>query len=175
MGDPALTPTSYLVLGLVGHFGRCTSYEMKRAVAGSIGYFWSFPHSQLYAEPARLAGYGLLAEDQEAGGRRRRTYRLTPAGRRTLSAWLADPTGEQTEIRDLALLKLFFGTQATAAGVRRQAEEAAGAHRARLAEYDEIAETHGDADPFHLRTLDLGLMYERAAVAFWESVAKDAR
>src|SRR4051812_38900623 len=30
VGSPSLTPTSYVVLGLVGAFGPCTSYDMKR-------------------------------------------------------------------------------------------------------------------------------------------------
>jgi len=70
---PSLTPTSYLVLGLVARQGQCTSYDMKVLVSNSIGYFWTFPHSQLYAEPARLAGFGLLHEVQETTGRKRRT------------------------------------------------------------------------------------------------------
>src|SRR3954449_4007266 len=143
MDEPSLTPTSYLVLGLVGHMGRCTSYEMKAVVSGSIGYFWTFPHSQLYAEPARLAELGLLTEEQEAGGRKRRTYRLTDAGRSALRDWLSEPTDEPTEIRDLAVLKLFFGSQAEPDQLRQLATRAAAAHRKRLAEYEAIAEITG--------------------------------
>jgi DNA-binding PadR family transcriptional regulator len=113
MAEPSLTPTSYVVLGLVGAFGPCTSYDMKRSVAVSIGYFWSFPHSQLYAEPARLVELGLLSEERESTGRKRRLYALTSAGRRALRTWLAEPTDEPTEIRDLAILKLFFGWPST--------------------------------------------------------------
>src|SRR5438132_12953587 len=90
----SLSPVSYLVLGLVAKRGSATPYELKADVAKSIGYFWSFPHSQLYAEPARLARAGLLAEEREQGGRRRRTYSATHAGREALAAWLAEPTGE---------------------------------------------------------------------------------
>ncbi len=173
MATPTLTPTSYVVLGLVGAFGPCTSYDMKRAVSSSIGYFWSFPHSQLYAEPMRLVELGLLREDQERTGRRRRTYELTDAGRDALRAWLAEPTDEPTEIRDLAVLKLFFGAQATGGDVRRLADAAIEAHRRRLAEYEAIAD-HDQGIERHMRTtLELGLRYERAAIAFWEEVAKE--
>ena len=48
-----LGPTSYLVLGMVAVRGPSTPYELKRAVARSVGYFWPFPHAQFYAEPAR--------------------------------------------------------------------------------------------------------------------------
>jgi DNA-binding PadR family transcriptional regulator len=172
MPDVPLTPTSYLVLGLIGHFGRCTSYQMKQAVARSIGYFWSFPHSQLYAEPARLATAGLLREDQEESGRRRRIYTLTPAGRAALTDWLAVPVEEPTELRDLALLKLFFGSQSDDAAMRRQAKAALAAHERRLAEYRDLASRGQGADPYQRRTLDLGLLYEQATLDFWTEVAE---
>jgi DNA-binding PadR family transcriptional regulator len=171
--EPSLTPTSYLVLGLVGHLGRCTSYEMKAVVAGSIGYFWTFPHSQLYAEPARLVGLGLLDEEQERSGRRRRTFELTAAGRDALRRWLSEPTDLPTEIRDLALLKLFFGSQADPDEVTRLAAAAAAGHRARLDEYEAIAASvPPDVDQHQLATLALGIRYERASLAYWQALAE---
>ena len=59
MSRPILTPVSYLVLGWISR-RPATPYELKRMSAQSVGYFWEFPHSQLYAEPARLAKLGLL-------------------------------------------------------------------------------------------------------------------
>ena len=53
-----LTPTSYIVLGLLEAAGEATPYDLKRAVGTSVGNFWSLQHSQLYAEPARLASAG---------------------------------------------------------------------------------------------------------------------
>ena len=52
---------------------------------------------------------GLLDEEREAEGRRRRVYTLTAAGREVLDDWLREPTSEQPQIRDAGLLKLFFG------------------------------------------------------------------
>lgn len=174
MSEPTLTPTSYLVLGLVDHVGGCTSYELKTMVARSIGYFWSFPHSQLYAEPARLARLGLLGEERETSGRRRRRFTITPAGQRALDAWLSAPSEGVTELRDLGLLQLFFGSRAGPARVRDLARAQAEAHEARLAEYDALSERVGDADPFHATTLAMGLRFERAAVSFWRDVESGA-
>lgn len=169
-----LTPTSYLVLGLVGHLGAPTSYDLKRAVAGTIGGFWSVPHSQLYAEPARLVGFGLLVETQEPAGRRRRTYELTDAGRAALDAWLAAPTDDGTELRDLALLKLYFGAQAGPGAVARVAAHAAEVHRSRLRTYEDLAASPPPtADVHQLAILALAARYEAEAVAFWEAVATD--
>ena len=101
-------PVSYLVLGIVAVRGPSTSYDLKRFVQLSIGHFWPFPHTQLYAEPARLAEAGLLEETQEESGRRRRFYAITDAGRELLGEWLAEPVTSPMEYRDLGLLKLFF-------------------------------------------------------------------
>ena len=170
----SLTPTSYLVLGLVGHLGTPTSYDLKRAVADTIGGFWSVPHSQLYAEPARLAGLGLLQESQETSGRRRRTFALTDEGRAALDSWLADPTDEATELRDLALLKLYFGGQAGPGSVARVATNAAGVHRRRLAAYEAlVTDPPATVDIHQLSILALAARYETEAVAFWEAVATD--
>jgi PadR family transcriptional regulator AphA len=170
MTAPSLTPTSFLVLGLVGRMGECTSYDMKRMVSTSIGYFWTFPHSQLYAEPARLVALGLLAEEQEQTGRKRRTYRLTDAGRDALRDWLAEPTDVPTEIRDLAVLKLFFGSQGERAQMQDLARRAAEGHRKRLAEYEAIA-TIPDIDRYERATLELGLRFERYAIEYWDEIA----
>src|SRR5215211_2736292 len=99
-----LTPVSYVVLGLVARDGPSTPYALKIAVGRGVAHFWQFPHSQIYAETDRLAGLGLLAEEREHTGRRRRSYRITPAGRSALRAWLAEPTGEPPQFRSLGLL-----------------------------------------------------------------------
>ena len=62
---------------------------MVIAVGRGVAHFWQFPHSQIYAETDRLARLGLLAEQREHTGRRRRSYRITPEGRAALRAWLA--------------------------------------------------------------------------------------
>jgi PadR family transcriptional regulator AphA len=168
-----LTTTSYVVLGLVASHEPVTSYDLKRLVSHSIGYFWSFPHSQLYAEPARLATAGLLDEETETSGRRRRRYRVTPAGRDALNRWLGETSPEPAEIRDLGLLKLFFGAMAEPDERRRLAEDQLRGHEVRGAEYEaqrrRVAPT---ATPWELATLEMGLRFERAAAAFWAEIAR---
>src|SRR5437867_3648743 len=102
MSSPRLSPTSYVVLGMVALRGPTTPYDLKRAVGRSVGYFWRFPHTQLYDEPARLAENGLLQVAQENDGRRRRTYTLTEAGLSALQEWVREPTAEHFQLRDIA-------------------------------------------------------------------------
>ena len=166
-----LTPTSYVVLGLVANLGEPTSYDLKRTVANSIGYFWTFPHSQLYAEPARLVEGGLLTEEAETTGRRRRRYRITDEGRTALAAWLREPIEDTTEVRDLGLLKLFFSGRTDRATVVGLAEPQRNAHQQRSTEYERLrTRIAGHADPFQLATLEMGMRFERTAADFWADV-----
>ena len=173
-----LTPTSYLVLGLIAREGPSTPYDLKRHVTATIGHFWSFPHALLYKEPPRLKELGLLTEEREADGRRRRLFSITDAGRRALGSWLAHPSLQPTELRDLGLLQLFFADlePATTPAI---AQAQLALHRAQLAVYEEGRSTPPSgprsASPTveHWRgvTLRMGLLYERAAVEFWAAVA----
>ncbi len=90
--DIRLTPTSYIVLGLISAAGRATPYDLKRVHQQGIGGFWELNHAQIYAEPDRLVAGGYLCVEQEDGGRRRKLYELTSAGRAAFAEWLASPT-----------------------------------------------------------------------------------
>jgi DNA-binding PadR family transcriptional regulator len=162
-----LTPTSYIVLGLLEAAGEATPYDLKQMVAVSLGNFWSLQHAQLYTEPERLAGAGYLEERREQSGRRRRHYRVTASGREALRNWLAEPTAELTELRDLALLKVFFGANPEA-----MAAAQVPAHEAKLAEYEELRETAEEGLPEGPRiSLEAGIEAERIWVGFWSRLA----
>ncbi|MDT5347864.1 MAG: hypothetical protein QOH91_1151, partial [Mycobacterium sp.] len=162
-----MTATSYLVLGCLASIGPSTPYELKQVVAGGVGYFWSFPHSQLYSEPVRLAKAGLLTEHREEGGRRRRRFSITEAGRQELRQWLADPTSELPDIRDVGLLKLFFGALADPDHITALAHNQREAHQRRFDLYASVNESDIPGPPG--ATLRFGLAYERAATTFWDS------
>jgi DNA-binding PadR family transcriptional regulator len=158
-----LTPTSHIVLGLLSMSGEATPYDLKQMVSATVGHFWSLPHSQLYAEPTRLARAGYVTEQQEPDGRRRKLYNLTDRGREALRDWLGVLTPELYMLRDLALLKLFFG-----ADVHKLAEVQLETHRKRLAEYEELRAQFTDEAPIGPRLgLDLGIRHERETVDFW--------
>src|SRR4029453_182148 len=132
MSRPDLTPVSYVVLGLIARDGPSTPYALKAAVGRGIAHFWQFPHSQIYAETERLAGLGLLAEEREHTGRRRRSYRITPEGRAALSAWLAPPPhhpAHPPQLRTLGLLKWFSAQHAGPGDIAELAKVQAELHR----------------------------------------------
>jgi PadR family transcriptional regulator, regulatory protein AphA len=162
-----LTPTSYIVLGLLELAGEATPYRLKQMVAGSVGYFWTLQHAQLYTEPERLADAGYVSETREETGRRRKLYSLTAQGRAALDEWRGEPTSELAELREPAILKLFFG-----ADPQRLAAVQVAANKERLSEYEAIrASMPEDAPPGPRRALEMGIRFEEAAIAFWEDQA----
>jgi PadR family transcriptional regulator AphA len=167
-----LTQTSYVVLGLVDQAGEATPYDLKQIVAATIGNFFSIPHSQLYAEPARLAEGGYLSERQEGSGRRRKHYAVTDEGRAALHEWLRTPTDELYELRDPGLLKLAFGSDPVAL-----AETQLEAHQHRLQELQAMARTLQVAGaPEGPRLVaEAGIGHQREYIRFWKKRLADAR
>jgi DNA-binding PadR family transcriptional regulator len=162
-----LNATSYVVLGMLS-YSPATSYDLKQWVANTIGNFWAFAHSQLYDEPARLVADGLVSETVEEGGRRKRTYEILPAGREALREWLADTTADQTEVRDLGLLKLFFANFGGREDLVRLAHDRHRSHKARADSYAEQRDELVDyADRWQVKTIELGIRYERCVEQFW--------
>ena len=107
-----LTTTSYAVLGLLA-IRPWSTYELTRQMEWSLSRFWPRAKSKLYEEPKKLERLGLATSRREATGQRARTvYAITAAGRRTLQAWLGEPTtgfGLEAE----PLLRIFLADQGT--------------------------------------------------------------
>jgi PadR family transcriptional regulator, regulatory protein AphA len=168
---------SYVVLGLVARDGPSTPYALKSAVGRGIAHFWQFPHSQLYAEPERLARMGLLAEEREQTGRRRRSYRITEDGRAALAAWLAEPTDEPPQFRSLGLLKLFFSQHAGPRDVAELARAQVELHRQHtevIAGIVDRLQARGDR-PGQLAVAELMGDAFRVMAGHWERIELAAR
>lgn len=153
-----LTPTSYALLALLDQLGEATPYEIKQAMDMSIENFWPVPHTTAYEEPARLAGGGYLSMHQEKGGRRRKTYALTEAGREALAAWAADTETAPPQVRDEMVLKVFAGADPLAFIGPRRAW-----HQEKLAELERYLEETGADEGWRRSALALaaGVAYHR--------------
>lgn len=167
-GDIRLTPTSFIVLGLIDWLGPSTPYRLKKMLERSIADFHPVPHTTFYAEPARLAAAGYLDESREAAGRRRKEYSLTEQGREALRDWLADPNAEPTEVRAPAMLKVFFG-----ADPEPLANAALARHTALLEGFESV---RARVDPKQarsgqIRALDTGIEYHSFWVRAWNRLS----
>jgi PadR family transcriptional regulator, regulatory protein AphA len=167
-------PVSYVVLGMIGLRGPSTPYELKRAASRSLDYFWPFPHAQLYTEPARLAANGLLREEVEKTGRRRKTYSLTRLGEAALKTWLGSAPDTVFELRDAAVLQLFFSDFMDKDQLVELARKQVLLYQQRLDEYRTIA-LRNKTRPRNSRkmaSLNLGERLVRAMISFWSEIAK---
>ena len=106
--DPCRPPRSRRSSWGCSRCGRSRGYDIKAIVDRSTRFFWAASYGQIYPELRRLEAEGLIVgEDAPNGGRQRRVYSLTPAGREALVEWLLGPT-VTIELRDESLLRLFF-------------------------------------------------------------------
>ena len=156
---PELNSTAYVILGML-KLGRRTGYDIKKLVDASTRFFWATSYAQLYPEFKRLEKAGLIdGESEPRGGRKRRTYSLTPAGEAALQQWLTSERDPLYEVRDEALLKLFFAgalePEETIAVVRAKREFHERAH-ASLQELEPEAR-EGAECPYLALTYGIGL------------------
>jgi DNA-binding PadR family transcriptional regulator len=167
--DRKLNATAASLLGFL-HRGPMSGWDLAAIAQHIIGDFWSLTRSQVYRELAWMAEAGLVRAG-ERGSRDRQPFELTDAGRAAFSAWADTAPGPET-IRFPLLLTISFGRHVTpdhlAAFIRSHRQ----VHSRRLAEY----EAHLDGgepeerDPYREATLAFGLAYERAVLAWFDSL-----
>src|ERR671914_151441 len=103
-----MAPTAYVALGML-RLGASSGYEIKRAVDLSIRFFWTISQAQIYPSLERFERAGLVRGRSEPRGKRpRRAYEVTDDGEAALAEWLRTDDPIPYEVRDLAMVKLFF-------------------------------------------------------------------
>ncbi len=144
-----LTTASYLVLGLVRFAQSTTPYELKSLAESTVGPFWALPHTQIYAQCDKLVEAGLLHEERQQHGWRRRTLTITDEGR------AARPGHPQALLRRRR---------------RRAGPTQVREHEATLAKYEQWRRDFPEDTPAGiLGALEFGVQYERWMVEFWSS------
>jgi len=170
-----LSPVSFLVLGLIGLRGASSPYDLKKAANRSVSYFWPFPHSQIYDEPERLTAAGLLERKTELNGRRRKLYSLTKSGHDALRQWLKTPPDSIFEMRDMAVLQLFFSEFMSQEELENLARRQIALYQERLATYREIEKAYVSDMGRNRRMspLYLGVGMATACLNFWKDIAEN--
>ena len=131
-----MTTKEAVVLGLLSE-GERSGYDLLKRAEGSVAYMWSPAKSHLYAVLPRLVDAG-LARRRDVHQRHRpdkQLYRLTPAGRAAVRAWIEDAPPKTW---DELMLKVFFAGLASRAAVVRQLRDFGDEQRRLLAEYETI-------------------------------------
>jgi DNA-binding PadR family transcriptional regulator len=155
----ALSPTAYVILGLVSAEAR-SGYEIKAVVDRTTRFFWAASYGQIYPELKRLSAAGLVAGvDAPRGDRKRTVYAITEAGETALVEWLRQPP-ETSEMREEGLLKLFFSNlleRDEAIGTLRTMRERRSELAARLRAMEPDEED--DKNPYSLMVLRAGIEF----------------
>lgn len=147
---------AHVILGVLS-FRPASGYDIKAFVDGTTRYFWAASYGQIYPELRRLAAEGLVEGESVPQGERARTlYRLTPAGREALRAWLASPEAG-CEVRDEGLLKLFFAGVLGSEGAAEKVAAMRAENATILAQLEGIAASGRATTPATRLVLDFGL------------------
>lgn len=111
-GSEPLRTTSYAILGVLAIKPR-TAYELAAEMRHCFEFFWPRADTRVYNDAKELAARGLARVSRERVGRRpRTTYAITPAGKRALNRWLAEPP-KPVALEFEALVKTFFARLGT--------------------------------------------------------------
>jgi DNA-binding PadR family transcriptional regulator len=166
-----LNPTSYVVLGMLS-LGKRTGYDIKQLVDKSTRFFWAASYGQIYPELKRLEEAGLIrGEADPQGGRQRRAYELTEAGEQALEEWLRSSDPATVEMRDPALLKLFFADGLGPGDKAALARSAAERHAAVVATLEQLEPPAGMT-----RTVrDFGLDFHRWCAERFAQMEQDLK
>ena len=171
MPDRPLNATAASLLGFL-HDGPLTGWDLVATAQVRIGDFWSLTPSQVYRELAAMADAGLVAAG-ERGRRDRQPYALTDAGRAAFAAWVECEPGPET-IRFPLLLRIMFGRHVPPERLAAIVHRHRAVHAQRLAGYEESCAAAlaggGQPDPYAMATLDFGLAYERAVLAWFDQL-----
>ena len=170
MPSRPLNATAASLLGFL-HEGPMTGWDLVGRAQERIGDFWSLTRSQVYRELAAMESEGLI-EAGPRGRRDRRPYTLSEAGRAAFAEWVGREPGPES-IRYPLLLTMAFGRHVPAERMTEFVTVHRAAHAERLASYERKHEEMlaEGGDPYSRATLEFGLTYERAVLAWFDGLA----
>jgi DNA-binding PadR family transcriptional regulator len=176
-----LSTTSYALLGLLV-FDRATSehgltgYELKQRADRTLRFYWVSPAmSQIYTELERLSGRGFVeALDDNAGKRTTRRFRITPAGRDSLTTWLHTSEQDFPILKHPIALRLLMGSLMGPGEVESMLDGYVEAVAERRTELEAVRTMLGDdkAVAYPARVADWGLAYYDAEVEIVEKLRR---
>lgn len=159
----SLNSTAASLLGFL-HQGPMSGWDLVTLAQDRIGDFWTITQSQVYRELAAMAAGGLV-EKGVSGARDRTPYHLTDAGRAAFLEWVVRDPGAET-IRVPLLLSIHFGEHIAPERLAAIIAANREIHQARLDHY--LADEGKDMPPYQRATLEFGVGYERAVLAWFD-------
>ncbi|MEH2322691.1 MAG: PadR family transcriptional regulator [Nostoc sp.] len=156
----------------------CSGYDLAKRFDGSVGFFWSASHQQIYRELAKLEDQGSISSESILQTRRpdKRLYSVTDLGEQHLKEWIAQPC-EPTPIKDDLLVKIFAGHIIPNQIILAELEHHQEAHLKKLSTYKELEQCYfqnpqelPESGKFQYLTLLNGISYETHWLAWCKQV-----
>ncbi len=158
----------------------CSGYDLAKRFDGSVGFFWSASHQQIYRELSKLEDQEWISSESilQAGRPDKRLYSVTDLGEQHLKEWIAQPC-EPTPIKDDLLVKIFAGHIVPNQIILAELEHHQKAHLEKLSTYKNLEQRYfqkpqelPETGKFQYLTLLNGIAYETHWLAWCEQVMK---
>lgn len=151
----------YIILGSLT-IRSMTGYEIKKLMSYSTAFFSNVSYGSIYPTLKRFEETGLVRSHlEQKGGRRKKVYEITDAGRELFTGWLSSPL-KPLNFKYEILVRLFFARSMPHEQLLDLVEQ-------HLEQIRQLSETlklihRGpavDADEYQLLTLRFGLDFYR--------------
>jgi DNA-binding PadR family transcriptional regulator len=158
----------------------CSGYDLAKRFDGSVGFFWSASHQQIYRELSKLEDKDWITAEiiLQEGRPDKKLYRVTESGKQHLRSWITQPC-EPMPIKDDLLVKLFAGYVASREEILAELEHHRKAHQERLSTYKDLEQRCfqnpqqlPQAEKFQYLTLLNGIRYETNWLVWCEEVTQ---
>ena len=144
--------------------GPMHGYQLRSSFEESTGGTWPLNIGQVYTTLSRLERDGLVAATEEDG---QATYRITDAGRASVSDWFDSPVERGAPARDELAIKLALAVGSPMADVRQVVQVQRTATMRQMQELTRL-KTRADADADLAWTLVLdALVFQAEAEIRW--------
>jgi DNA-binding PadR family transcriptional regulator len=159
--------TSYALLSLLvidsDNQDGLTGYELKQRADFTLRFYWVSPAmSQIYTELDRLSSHAYVSTDEETAGKRTtKRFRITPEGRSALKAWLREPTDDFPVLKHPVALRLMLGAMMGTDEVKAMLDRYEEALTERRRELEAVREMLGDRESvaYAARVAEWGLTF----------------
>jgi DNA-binding PadR family transcriptional regulator len=121
------------------HESPCSGYDLAKKFDGTVGFFWSASHQQIYRELTKLEEQAYISAMvvQQSNRPDKKIYEVTEAGKDYLREWIARPS-TVAAIKDELLVKLFAGDLVDPAVILGELEHHRSQHQELLDTYKSI-------------------------------------
>lgn len=160
----------YALLGVLS-MKSCSGYDIKKFCDKTISHFWNENFGHIYPVLSEMQKDGLIIQDGQDSGARRKVYSITDKGRREFLEWLLQPV-EYQPARSELLLKLSFGLQIPKEKVIEMMEEVKVRNMEKVQQYKVLEQSYSMNEKarkhpqylYWLAPLRYGIILSEAAV-----------